>query len=546
MKKIYLLLLLFLIFTGCQKEELIEEPTETENSGVQKDIVSKQDILENLELMNAVNTAKMKISTRGKNMKSATSASTYSLHIDMENAVYLQKGSYHSYTFPVERRNGLIENLVVGLQENGSYRTILITYSLNGDDIRALKNHEIIDLSKKTEITLLDGSYFHVKSRNKSAEGCFDVEYFPEECDAGGKHTYEQIQAGERCYDETPPMEYTYEISFSADNCDADSTGSDGTGTGETGTGETGTGETGTGETGETGSGETGTYNPPSGGSGSTTPTGTTGTNTGSTGTGEEPDGGETTPLKPIDKIEGDLTTPLLVLDDAAIVTNILGLTDENAINWLEANPSQTGELYDYLNFHERSEDAKETANEIISDGLEGTLISIKPYFKYPKGSNYFTEFPKLTEYLKNQMPKVAKIPTITNTIQELTSLTLAQIQEDLQWGKGPTITIIQLDNYSEETDENTTGAFDKNTPDRLLLDIDYVSALENNTIEQYQEDGLLFYLGLVILHEYVHFGDNTDGKDYPGEEGEIFEIKAYGKNVTPGEATLLILQKYY
>ncbi|WP_415859562.1 hypothetical protein [Aureibaculum sp. 2210JD6-5] len=119
-------------------------------------------------------------------------------------------------------------------------------------------------------------------------------------------------------------------------------------------------------------------------------------------------------------------------------------------------------------------------------------------------------------------------------------------MKKDLQWGEGPTIKILQLDNYADNTDENTVGAFDKKNPEILLLDIDYVNGLENSTSEQYEEDGLLFYLGSTILHEYVHYGVNSTGVNYPGEAGASFELKVYGQNISPSSAEWLILSKYY
>ena len=32
------------------------------------------------------------------------------------------------------------------------------------------------------------------------------------------------------------------------------------------------------------------------------------------------------------------------------------------------------------------------------------------------------------------------------------------------------------------------------------------------------------------LLHELVHWGDWQDGKDQDGEEGNLFEIAAYGE----------------
>lgn len=33
--------------------------------------------------------------------------------------------------------------------------------------------------------------------------------------------------------------------------------------------------------------------------------------------------------------------------------------------------------------------------------------------------------------------------------------------------------------------------------------------------------------VGATILHELVHWGDDQDGKDIPGEEGNLFETEA-------------------
>jgi Metallopeptidase toxin 3 len=35
------------------------------------------------------------------------------------------------------------------------------------------------------------------------------------------------------------------------------------------------------------------------------------------------------------------------------------------------------------------------------------------------------------------------------------------------------------------------------------------------------------------LLHELVHWGDWQDGKDQDGDEGELFELKAYGEVLT-------------
>jgi len=38
--------------------------------------------------------------------------------------------------------------------------------------------------------------------------------------------------------------------------------------------------------------------------------------------------------------------------------------------------------------------------------------------------------------------------------------------------------------------------------------------------------------VGVTLLHELVHWGDDQDGIDRPGEEGEEFERAVYGRVV--------------
>ncbi len=158
---------------------------------------------------------------------------------------------------------------------------------------------------------------------------------------------------------------------------------------------------------------------------------------------------------------------------------------------------------------------------------------------KYPKGSDYDTKYPRLTEYLRNQLPKIADIPKIVDAMHEFTQLPKDRIRQDLQWGKGPIVEIVQLDNYDPgKTDSDTAGFFDDESPDRVLLDIDYVNLVENETSDP---DALIFWIGTTIVHEYVHYGDFNNGFDYMGEEGRLFEISVYGENVQPERARIVL-----
>lgn len=45
----------------------------------------------------------------------------------------------------------------------------------------------------------------------------------------------------------------------------------------------------------------------------------------------------------------------------------------------------------------------------------------------------------------------------------------------------------------------------------------------------------------VIILHEYVHYGDNQDGVQQEVEEGVQFEMDAYGVEVTEYNMEIII-----
>ncbi|MEZ4968905.1 MAG: hypothetical protein R2814_04450 [Flavobacteriaceae bacterium] len=235
--------------------------------------------------------------------------------------------------------------------------------------------------------------------------------------------------------------------------------------------------------------------------------------------------------------VEGTVGVNLTVEAISEII-NCIGLLNADQINALNIDGRKTISLKNFLTADQCSEASIEQGTEMIGALAKGSLVSWFPFIKYPdsKAAQYKRDYPKLTEYLKNQLPKVANISKITNAIRDITGLSLEQIKYDLKWDQGPVVEIVQLDNHCGQCNEDTVGRFDKTNPNILLLDIDFVNRLENDITLQQEEDAFMFFLGTTILHEYVHLGDfnNGDNYKYPltPEEGVLFEVRVYGQNV--------------
>lgn len=133
------------------------------------------------------------------------------------------------------------------------------------------------------------------------------------------------------------------------------------------------------------------------------------------------------------------------------------------------------------------------------------------------------SDYPKLKQYVMCSLPSVADIPVIRNAMLEIAQLNHSKLKAALAWGNEPTIKVTQI--------EGAVGEF---TPDigsnEIRLDTDMVEEFEGGGGLRNARAGRVYLVGVTILHELVHWGDDQDGVDRPGEEGEEFERKVYGR----------------
>ncbi len=90
-------------------------------------------------------------------------------------------------------------------------------------------------------------------------------------------------------------------------------------------------------------------------------------------------------------------------------------------------------------------------------------------------------------------------------------------------------------------------GRFDRNYPNIVNIDVDLVDALENSPSGSTFSESVLFYIGVTLLHEAVHYGDFNYNEDYYNieEEGYLFEEAAYGGMVNiDNEGNITITKK--
>ena len=193
---------------------------------------------------------------------------------------------------------------------------------------------------------------------------------------------------------------------------------------------------------------------------------------------------------------------------------------------FVNVNPNQLPEIMD---------EAISYAASIINSGVDGTLITALPFFKYPDGTNYASIYPELTWLLQERIPMLKDNTHLINTITTLTGISEQEVKNHLTWGEGPEVHITDLGFAPDGTAYK--GKFNPSEPDRIYIDIDLVDYFEQNAVDNGETTTLAALRSLIVfgvcLHELVHFADfDFDGLMQDNvnlELGELFEQIAIG-----------------
>ncbi len=146
------------------------------------------------------------------------------------------------------------------------------------------------------------------------------------------------------------------------------------------------------------------------------------------------------------------------------------------------------------------------------------------------------TRYPKFTRYVRNSLPSIANVAAMRRAFLRYAQMNRTTLQRALAWGNQPTLNITAL---ASPAGTFRNGEFTPNTgSNEIRLNRILVTAYENGTPANmaYTTNAAgtqLPRVGVTILHELVHWGDDQDGIDYPGEEGELFETAVYGRNTS-------------
>ena len=130
--------------------------------------------------------------------------------------------------------------------------------------------------------------------------------------------------------------------------------------------------------------------------------------------------------------------------------------------------------------------------------------------------------YPNFAHYVKNDLPKIISVPAIVQAMNKVGQINRAKLQIALAWGTGPAIKITPL-----------VGAYGEFTPNiksnEIRIQTKIVQDFEAGKGIRLARAGNIYLVGATLMHELVHWGDDQDGVDRPGEEGNEFERLVYG-----------------
>ena len=154
--------LLFTSFfcTNCQKDDVLVN-SEQPNSNFKIQKIQYSEIQKNSDILSKIDNLKdKKVSKNTLGFNKTVYSSIYDFSIDTDLSTYIETndGSYHSYTFPIHRTidNGVLENLVLSLQEDGTYKSFIITYDLTTQEITDLKNGLYVEIGDRFDMVAID------------------------------------------------------------------------------------------------------------------------------------------------------------------------------------------------------------------------------------------------------------------------------------------------------------------------------------------------------------------------------------------------------
>lgn len=183
--RLFLLIVLFSMLWSCQTESL-QDQNETFTNNSNFHFTSKRISLTESKHKAKISTELQHVNGIFKNLQTYISGKTAEYNngvsINTDDVIYIERGpNFHSYTFHITRENAPadapLENLVLSLLPDGTYKVLLITYLFTPQEKQILMNDGSLNTKNKFSIEELSpGTYNEGGPAGKSNMSCEWIE----------------------------------------------------------------------------------------------------------------------------------------------------------------------------------------------------------------------------------------------------------------------------------------------------------------------------------------------------------------------------------
>ena len=167
----------------------------------------------------------------------------------------------------------------------------------------------------------------------------------------------------------------------------------------------------------------------------------------------------------------------------------------------------------------------------------DNPIINIDPDGRFVLSKEQAKKYPRLNLYLQKGIQGILDNPKIMHALRVAGRFTNEQIKEMVTYGQGPTINVTPL--------ESQYGFFISGI-NSTTLNIDEYTVNELENAEGFDAVESLFFIGVTILHEFSHYGDDLAGNpEEDREDGEVYEKNAYGIVINKSNVKDYLLDYY-
>ena len=188
LKTVLLFVFTILFLQGCRNESLIENKQESITNKKIIKILNAEEVEREKSLISEVNLLKKKVFKQHKSTSRSDNSSLDNAIIETEKVLLVEDGEKKTYTFPVSRTypNSMIENLVLGKNNDSTFSGILLQYNLTAQEKESIKQGKEVDLKSKIKIFEIDKIKINVNSRLQTdVVGCYEITWQTGYCKSG-------------------------------------------------------------------------------------------------------------------------------------------------------------------------------------------------------------------------------------------------------------------------------------------------------------------------------------------------------------------------